>query len=97
MSSTREETDRKLELLDRYRALRLEEILAELRERAEQERSRSRFPWRGQFRGREEIEHLYRQRRRWDRRVIFDLALLVALCAALLFAAPQLIRILLPS
>ncbi|MBC8327970.1 MAG: hypothetical protein ISR76_09055 [Planctomycetes bacterium] len=97
MSATREEIDRKQELLDRYRALRLEEILDELRQRAEHESHQGRFPWRGQFRSRAEIEDLYRQRRRWDRRVLFDLTLLIALCAALLLLAPLLLRILLPD
>ncbi len=97
MSAIREEIDRKQELLDRYRALRLEEILEELRPRAEEEGHQGRFPWKGQFRSRAEIEDLYRQRRRWDRRVLFDLCLLIALCAALFLATPVLLRFLLPG
>jgi hypothetical protein len=97
VSSLREETDRKLELLERYRALRLEELLEELRPRAEEERAQGRFPWKGQFRSKAEIDELYRERRRWDRRVLFDLGLLIALCCLVLAAAPVLMRVLLPS
>jgi len=97
MSTLREEIDRKQELLDRYRALRLEELLEELRGRAEEEGRQGRFPWKGEFRSRAEIEGLYRQRRRWDRRVLFDLGLLVALCGALFLATPGLLRFLLPG
>ncbi|RMH05211.1 MAG: hypothetical protein D6702_00725 [Planctomycetota bacterium] len=97
MTSLRQETERKLELLDRYKALRLEELLAELRPRAEAERRRGRYPWKGEFRTREEIEELYRLRRRWDRRVLFDLLLLILICAGLFLAAPVLLRVLLPG
>lgn len=97
MSTVREEVDRKLELLDRYRALRLEELLEELRARAGDELGRGRFPWKGAFRSRAEIDALYRQRRRWDRRVLFDLALLVAICITILLATPALLKFILPN
>ncbi len=97
MSTIREENERKRELLDRYRSMRLEEILTELRERAREEAARDRFPWKGAFRSRAEIEALYREKRRWDRRLLFDTLLLCILFGLILWQAPRLIAVFLPS
>ena len=74
---------RKEELLERYRAARLEEMLRETRAQAVQEAERGRFAWKGEFRPREEILYWYSQRKRWDRRFLFDSLLAVVVLAAL--------------
>ncbi len=93
----REEVERKLELLERYRALRLEAMLQELRAQAEQERERGFFPWKGRFRSREEILALYETRRRYDRRFLLDTVVLAVLCFVTLVAGTALVRINLPG
>jgi len=76
------EVQRKFDLIDRYRAMRLEELLEELRPRAAAEAEEDRYPWKGGFRPREEILLLYRRRRFYDRRFLFDMALVVLVLAA---------------
>lgn len=77
MTTIRDVQRRKAELLERYRAARLEELLDELRAEAPEHAEADRIPWRGDFRPREEVQWLYRERRRWDRRFLLDTAVLV--------------------
>jgi len=95
MSTLRQESKRKQELLDRYRAIRLEQLTDDLRRDAAFEREKGRFPWRGEFRDCGEIERLYRSRARWGFRFSFDLIILCTLLGGLLFMAPKLIQIML--
>lgn len=81
--SVRDVVRRKEELLDRYRASRLEELLREGRTRAVEEAERGRYAWRGEFRPRDEILYWYGQRKRWDRRYILDSTLVVILLVVL--------------
>ena len=94
MTTIREEIKRKNELLERYRAIRLEQITEDLRREATFERANGKFPWRGEFRDSSEIERLYRSRSRWGMRFSFDLTILCLMLGALLYAAPKLIQIL---
>ncbi|HJM40400.1 MAG TPA: hypothetical protein QGG59_09810 [Planctomycetota bacterium] len=96
MATIRAEVRRKLELLERYRSIRQEEILEEMRFRAERELGEGRFPWKGEFRPKTEIEELYKRRKRWGIRFTVDLALVSACLAAIVWAGPFLIRLLLP-
>lgn len=96
MTTLRQETARKLELVERYRALRREQLLGALRAEARAEEARGRYPWRGAFRTREEILELYRLRRYWDRRFLADLLLLVLFCAALIGGGGRLVRVFFP-
>ncbi|MDP6849766.1 MAG: hypothetical protein QF524_02375, partial [Planctomycetota bacterium] len=92
MATIRAEVRRKLELLERYRSIRQEEILKEMRFHAERECEEGRFPWKGEFRPKDEIEELYKRRKRWGIRFTIDLSLLCVGLAALLWAGPFLIR-----
>ncbi|MFQ5747892.1 MAG: hypothetical protein ACE5H3_00360 [Planctomycetota bacterium] len=82
MTTVRSEVQRKFDLIDRYRAMRLEELLEELRPRAVAEAEDDRYPWKGEFRPREEILLLYRRRRFYDRRFLVDMTLVVLVLAA---------------
>lgn len=88
---------RKEELLDRYRAERLEEMLRDGRAQAVEEAERGRFAWRGEFRPREEILYWYGQRRRWDRRFMLDSMLVIGVLIAVVFAFQLLVKIMLPD
>jgi len=88
---------RKEELLDRYRAARLEEMLREARAQAVQEAERGRFAWKSEFRPREEILYWYSQSRRWDRRFLFDSLLAVIALAVVFQALSMLVRVLQPG
>ena len=92
MTSIRQESARKFELLERYRALRLEEMLADLRPRAESEAEHDRWAWRGEFRTRQEIQRLYRKRTWMDRRFMVDMIILVALLMLVLLGGRKIIR-----
>lgn len=96
MSTIREVQRRKSELLERYRAARLEEMLGDLRAEAAAAAEAERFPWKGEFRPREEIAFLYVERRRWDRRFLLDMTLLVLALLALAWAARFGIKLLMP-
>jgi hypothetical protein len=87
---------RKSELLERYCAARLEESLEELRGEAVQQADAEKFPWKGEFRTREEIEFWYSERKRWDRRFLVDMALVVVLLTALCYSASLGVKIMLP-
>ncbi len=82
MTTVRKEVQRKFDLIGRYRAIRQEELLEELRPRAAAEAEKDSYPWKGEFRSREEILLLYRRRRFYDRRFLLDMALVVILLAA---------------
>ncbi len=77
MSTIRDLQRRKVELLERYRAARLEEVLEETRSDSVEHAEADRFPWKGEFRPREEILYFYTERKRWDRRFLLDMTLLV--------------------
>lgn len=77
MADYRNERQRKLELLERYRSLRLEEMLVELRPQAAAAAEEDRLPWRGEFRPREEVLELYKRRRKLDRRFLTDMSIVV--------------------
>ncbi|TAH36866.1 MAG: hypothetical protein EYC70_07715 [Planctomycetota bacterium] len=97
MATLREERQRKLELLERYAAARREKLLATLRAQAQAEAASGRYPWKGEFRTREEILELYRERRKWDRRFLFDLLLAAVACIGLLGAGAMLVKIYTPD
>ncbi|KAA3607531.1 MAG: hypothetical protein DWQ01_15200 [Planctomycetota bacterium] len=97
MSYARKESKRKLELLDRYRALRLEERLETLRQLAEQEAEQDRYPWKGEFRDRDEILDLYRTRKRWDRRYMIDLLVVVVLLLVVFVGGRTLVKMFTPT
>ena len=96
MTTLRDLQRRKAELLERYCAARLEECLEELRGEAAQKLDAERFPWKGEFRTREEIEFWYSERRRWDRRFLVDMALVVVMLAALCYGASFGVKLMLP-
>ena len=97
MTTIRQETQRKRELLARYRELRRAELLEELREQAAEEAEGGRYPWRGEFRSQAEILELYRRRRRWNLRFFIDVLLLCALCGGALYAGQRLVEIVSPG
>lgn len=97
MIPLRQETRRKRELLARYRERRREELLEAFRAQAAREAERDRYPWKGEFRTREEILELYRLRRRWDRRFLTDMFLVVVVLAGAVLAGPQAVNLFLPG
>ena len=88
---------RKEELLDRYRAERLEQMLRDGRAQAVEEAERGRFAWKGEFRPREEILYWYSQRRRWDRRFLLDSVILIAVLVAVFFGLELVVKMMLPD
>jgi hypothetical protein len=62
----------KHDLLQRYRAVLMEDILEELQQQAEDNAEDGLFAWAGEFRSRDEIAQLYKERKRWDRRFVID-------------------------
>lgn len=96
MSTIRDLQRRKAELLERYRAARLEELLEELRADAVEQAEADRVPWKGEFRPREEVLWLYGERRRWDRRFLLDTALLIAAMLVLAYLIRFGIKLLTP-
>lgn len=96
MATLRDIQRRKHELLERYRAARLAEMLESLRKEAEQHAEAERYPWKGEFRTREEIEFWYTERRRWDRRFLLDMILVVLALAGLCYAATFGVKLMLP-
>ncbi len=96
MTTLREIQKRKEELLERYRAARLEEQLETLRAEAAQHAEADRFPWKGEFRKREEVEYWYAERRRWDRRFLIDMIVVVVVLAVLCYAASFGVKFMLP-
>lgn len=96
MATLRDIQRRKEELLERYRAARLAEMLESLRAEAVTQADAERYPWKGEFRRREEIEYWYAERRRWDRRFLLDMILVVLALAVLCFAASYGVKFMLP-
>ena len=62
----------KHDLLQRYRASLMEDILEDLRQQAEENSEEELFAWSGEFRSRDEIIQLYNERKKWDRRFLID-------------------------
>jgi len=96
MATLRDIQRRKEELLERYRAARLAEQLEALRAEAAKHADAERFPWKGEFRRREEIEYWYAERRRWDRRFLLDMIVVVVVLAGLCFAVSFGVKFMLP-
>ena len=96
MTTIRDLQRHKTELLERYRAARLEEMLEELRREAAEQAEADRFPWKSEFRPREEVLYWYAERKRWDRRFLLDVALLVVVLLALAYLANFGIKLLMP-
>lgn len=96
MTTIRDLQQRKRELLERYRAARLEELLEELRREAVEQAEADRFPWKGEFRPREEVSYWYTERKRWDRRFLLDVTLLVLALLVLAYLVRFGINVLMP-
>jgi hypothetical protein len=87
----------KHDLLQRYRASLVEDILEDLRQQAEENSEDELFAWSGEFRSRDEIIQLYNERKKWDRRFLIDTYVLgivlllatVGLSFAFKFIAPK--------
>ena len=58
--------------------------------------AKDRFPWKGEFRHRDEIEQLYQLRKRWDRRFIFDLSAATIVVGVLVVGLSFAIKMLAP-
>lgn len=97
MATYKEIAQRKLKLIERYRSALLEEMLEDGREQAMVERERERYAWKGEFRSRDEITGLYKERTKWDRRFLIDTFVLAVLLALVIFASPQLVRSVAPK
>lgn len=97
MVTQKEIADRKRKLIERYRAALLEEMLEDGRELAMVERERERYAWRGEFRTRDEITALYRERKKWDRRFLIDTFALSLLLFLVVMATPQLVATVAPK
>ncbi len=96
MTTIRDLQRQKTELLDRYYAARLEEVVEQLRAEAARQAEAEKFPWKGEFRRREEIEYFYAERRRWDRRFLFDMFALILVLGAMAYGASWGVKIMLP-
>jgi len=97
MATFKEIADRKHKLLDRFRSELLEEVLETERANASVERDNERFAWKGEFRSRDEINHLYSERKRWDRRFLVDTFVLGLLLLAVVAVSPRLMTIAAPK
>ena len=90
------ERRRKLELLERYRAVRLDEMLADLEAQAESEAEHDRYPWKGAFRSRDEILGFYKERKKLDRRFMIDMLVVVLLLAGVVLNGKRIISMFAP-
>jgi len=97
MTTVKDIADRKLALLDRYRAALLDEVLEEKRAEATLEAENDRFAWKGAFRHRDEIMALYKERRRWDRRFLVDTAAIALLLFGIVAASSQIVKLVAPK
>jgi len=88
---------RKLQLLERYRSARLEEMLLVTRQQALEEAERNRFPWKGEFRAKEDIALLYGERRKWDRRFLMDTIVLTVVLCGIVIAGSMLVKVVSPK
>jgi len=97
MASYKEITDRKLKLIERYRSALLEEVLESQREEAFAQAENEHFAWKSDFRSRDEINQLYKERKRWDRRFLVDTIVLALMLLAVVASTPQLVTIVAPK
>ncbi|MGB0684570.1 MAG: hypothetical protein ACPGQD_00060 [Planctomycetota bacterium] len=97
MATVKDLQKRKRELLERYRSARLEEMLLVTRQKAVEEAERGYFPWKGAFRSKEEIEVLYRERRKWDRRFFLGTVVLTVVLVVVALAASFLVQVVSPK
>ena len=97
MATYKEIADRKLKLIERYRSALLEEVLETEREEALAQAENERFAWKSEFRTRDEINQLYKERKRWDRRFLVDTFVLGLLLLAVVSSTPQLVSIVGPK
>jgi len=97
MATYKEIADRKLKLIERYRSALLEEVLETEREEALVQAENERFAWKSEFRTRDEINQLYKERKRWDRRFLVDTFVLGLLLLAVVASTPQLVSIVGPK
>ncbi|MDA1259157.1 MAG: hypothetical protein O3A20_00900 [Planctomycetota bacterium] len=96
MTTIRELQRSKSELLERYSAARLEEMIGELRSEAVEQAEADRFPWKGEFRPREEVLFYYGERKRWDRRFLLDMAVMVVVVLVMAYLVNFGIKLLMP-
>ena len=92
MATYKEIADRKHKLIERYRSALLEEVLETEREEALAQADNERFAWKSEFRSRDEINQLYKERKRWDRRFLVDTLVLGLMLFAVVAATPQLVN-----
>ena len=97
MPTVKETARQKHDLLASYRAEIFEQTLHDLKAKARAEQNEERFPWKGEFRPREEIIDLYRERKRFDKRFTFDTFALAAIFFLIIFSGPVLIKFLSPK
>ena len=97
MATYKEIADRKLKLIERYRSALLEEVLEGERAEALAQAENERFAWKSEFRTRDEINQLYMERKRWDRRFLVDTFVLGLMLLAVVGATPQLVSIVGPK
>ena len=87
----------KHDLLQRYRASLMEDMLEDLRQQAEENAEEDLFARSGEYRSRDEIVQLYNERKKWNRRFVIDtyalaivlLLATVGLSFAFKFIAPR--------
>lgn len=97
MATVKQVQKRKLELLERYRSVQLEQRLLVARQQALEESERGRFPWKGEFRPKEEIELLYGERKKWDRRFLLDGIILTVVLFGIVIVSSTLVTIVSPK
>jgi hypothetical protein len=97
MGTVKDIVDRKIALLDRYRTALLDEMLEEKRAEAAIEVENDRFAWKGEFRTRDEIMALYKERSRWDRRFLVDTFLIAVLLFGVVAASSQIVSLVSPK
>lgn len=97
MGTVKDIVDRKIALLDRYRTALLDEMLEEKREEAAIEVENDRFAWKGEFRTRDEIMALYKERGRWDRRFLVDTFVIALMLFAVVAGSSQIVALVAPK
>jgi hypothetical protein len=91
MATYKEIADRKHKLIERYRSALLEEVLETERAEALVQAEDERFAWKSAFRTRDEINQLYKERKRWDRRFLVDTLVLGIMLLAVVASTPLLV------
>ncbi|MDA0667673.1 MAG: hypothetical protein O3A95_06735 [Planctomycetota bacterium] len=97
MATYKEIADRKLKLIERYRSALLEEVLESERAEALVQAEEERFAWKSDFRTRDEINQLYKERKRWDRRFLVDTFVLAIMLLLVVASTPQLVNLVAPK